>query len=270
MPTSNGTADWVSRFHQVRNSVLLVRCLCSLQLRNPHEDSRLAARLLPRDRLIRTGPVDHADWNYRPILGRIIRTRIDVVVALLGEQSGTRLLEIGYGSGILLPELSRRFAEVVGIDIHPCGSEVARELRDFGVAARLVRATATAMPFRSESFDAVVCVSAIEFVEDVNAACREIHRILAPGGVLVCVTPTQSPILDLGLRLLTGASAHRDFEDRRRHVGPALLGHFALLERRAVRPALMFGLQAYTGFLLQRPRRSRVDAMRPSATDSAD
>jgi hypothetical protein len=53
--------------------------------------------LLPREALVKTGPVNHADWNYRPFLGLIQRIRWRLVRAFLGEQRYARLLEIGYG-----------------------------------------------------------------------------------------------------------------------------------------------------------------------------
>ena len=52
--------------------------------------------LLPEEVLIKTGPVDHADWNFRPILGSIQRSRFRLMLDLLeghhfdGSRSGIR------------------------------------------------------------------------------------------------------------------------------------------------------------------------------------
>jgi hypothetical protein len=40
-------------------------------------------RLLPHRSLLKTGPVDHADWNYRPLLGWIMGRRFALFRKLL-------------------------------------------------------------------------------------------------------------------------------------------------------------------------------------------
>lgn len=195
-------------------------------------------QLLPREALIATGPVDHADWNYRPVLGWIQRLRFGLVSRLLPRRKVGRLLEIGYGSGVFMPELARRCEDLHGIDIHPRASEVEARLRDHGVAARLVSGSAESLPYDSEMFDVVVAVSCLEFVPDAAKAAAEIRRVLKPGGCLVFVTPGKSPIVDWGLRVLTGESAKQDYADRRERLMPAMQQQFAIEERRTFPPVL--------------------------------
>src|SRR5256885_8746113 len=84
--------------------------------------------LLPAEVLVKTGPVDHADWNYRPLLGAIQRSRFRLLLDLLDAERFGRLLEIGYGSGVFLPELARHSRELYGIDIHEKSDHVAESL----------------------------------------------------------------------------------------------------------------------------------------------
>ncbi|MBI5531685.1 MAG: class I SAM-dependent methyltransferase [Deltaproteobacteria bacterium] len=184
--------------------------------------------LLPHDLLVKTGPVDFADWNSRWVLGWIIRQRYSLALSLFPQGPVGRLLEIGYGSGIFIPELTRHAREVFGIDIHDCMNEVQRSLVKGGVSspASLVQGSAEALPYEDRWFDLVVAISALEFVPDVAAASRECARVLAPGGMMLVVTPSSSQVADVGLRLLTGRDAEGDFEGRRQAVIPALLHHF--------------------------------------------
>ena len=182
--------------------------------------------LLPLDALLKTGDVDHADWNYRPFLGVIVRLRYELVSSLLAYGKIDRLLEVGYGSGVFMPHLSRCCEELFGVDIHSCHEQVAEALARRGVTASLVSASAEALPYESDFFDCVVAVSSLEFIDDFEAASREIARVLKPGGSLLAVTPGFTPLVDLGLKLLTGASAQTDYGDRRRRVIPTLLGFF--------------------------------------------
>lgn len=59
-----------------------------------------------------------------------------------------------------------------------------------------VIADATANPFRTGSIDAVVCVSVVEHIRDIESAFAEFSRVLRPGGVLVLAVPFCYPIHD--------------------------------------------------------------------------
>ena len=191
-------------------------------------------QLLPKDRLIRTGPVDHADWNYRPILGPISRTRFRAIRAMLQGERHTRLLEMGYGSGVFLPELGAYTDELFGVDLHQFAGTVAAHLKKANLSAQLFSSDARSLPFPDRHFSCVVAVSVLEFVDDLDAVCQEIRRVLTEDGVLLVVTPGNSPILDAGLKLLTGESARRDFGSRRQNLIPTLLRHFSVREEHKV------------------------------------
>lgn len=207
-------------------------------------------RLLPRDALVKTGEVDHADWNFRPVLGRIIRLRYRIVLSLLGSDRYPRLLEVGYGSGVFLPELARHCEELHGLDVHDRPAAVSEVLGRAQVRATLVSASMTAMPFPDRFFDCAVAVSSLEFVDDLEAACREIKRVLRPGGVFIAVTPGSSPLVDFGLKVLTGKNARADFGERRQRILPTLLEHFAIQKRRTAPRFGTFLVHFYPGLRL--------------------
>ncbi|MDX2240338.1 MAG: class I SAM-dependent methyltransferase [Leptolyngbyaceae cyanobacterium bins.302] len=215
-------------------------------------------RLLPETALIKTGPVDHADWNFRPLLGWIQRMRFKLILSLIPRQPIQRILEVGYGSGILMPELSDRCQELYGIDIHPCNQEVQAQLKEFQVDAHLFSGSAEAMPFEDQFFDCIVAVSSLEFIEHVEVACKELRRVLKPDGCLVMVTPGHSPLVDLGLRLLTGESANRDYGDRRHSLMSAILTHFTIQKRRTF-PSIGTSLILLYNTLRLLPRSTTVD-----------
>jgi len=205
--------------------------------------------LLPEHALLATSVVDHANWNYRPVLGRIQRLRFDLIRSILRGTRATRLLEIGYGSGVLFPELSKYSDELYGIDPHHFPSEVRTVLAEHGVSATLVQGTATELPFEANFFQTIVAVSALEFIDDLASVCREVKRVLEPGGIFAIVTPGHSPLLDLGVWLMTGASPKNDFQSRREGVLPCLYREF-VVNRRVDYPSFAHGARLYTALRL--------------------
>jgi SAM-dependent methyltransferase len=196
--------------------------------------------LLPRELLVKTGPFDHAGWNYEGLLGYLQRQRYYLARRLLPARRVDRILEIGYGSGVFMPELREHCDTLDGVDVHQRKEEVTGKLRQAGVSATLHTASAEDLPFEDRTFDVAVAVSTLEFVHDISRSAREISRVLRPGGAAVAVIPGDHPLLDWGLWLATGESAKRDFGDRRARVIPALVREMRL-DRRVSFPLAMPG-----------------------------
>jgi SAM-dependent methyltransferase len=98
---------------------------------------------------------------------------------------GRRVLDVGCGPGTLLVRLARAGADVVGIDLVPSHIELARQsLHLLGLRADLEVADAEELPFSDASFDRVVANNSLQFTPDLDAALREIHRVLRPGGTV--------------------------------------------------------------------------------------
>ena len=187
-------------------------------------------KLLDQELLVKTGPVDHADWNFRFPLGLVQRLRFRLAFKLLPKRS-PQLLEIGYGSGVFMPSLAQKADHLHGVDVHSREDQVTEALSRVQVAATLRQAPAEALPYANHTFDSVVAISALEFVNDLNQVCEEIKRTLKPGGVFVVVTPGHSVLVDTGLRILTGKSAQEDFGNRRESVIPILSQHFTVSKK---------------------------------------
>jgi SAM-dependent methyltransferase len=209
-------------------------------------------RLLPKDALIPTSEVDHPEWLYEGLLGWLQRKRFELLLALMGDAHYGRLLEVGYGSGVLMPELAARCDELFGVDPHPRQREVGEVLSAHGVGATLRSASATELPFEDASLDCVVSVSALEYIGDIHRAGAEIERALVPGGVFVFVTPGHSALLDLAARLTTGEDPVAHYGKRRQRVIPALLERFGVAEDRVFPAAVGRAFPIYRALRLLR------------------
>jgi len=87
-----------------------------------------------------------------------------------------RGLEVGVGSG--------RFAVPLGIH---CGIDPSRELvliaKQRGI--EVVRGEGEHLPYRAGTFDYVLMMTVICFLDDATAVFHEVYRVLGPGGILV-------------------------------------------------------------------------------------
>jgi demethylmenaquinone methyltransferase/2-methoxy-6-polyprenyl-1,4-benzoquinol methylase len=90
-------------------------------------------------------------------------------------------------------------ARVVGVDFAGAMLRIGRDKvrrRALEQAVQLIRGDATRIPLASRSVDAVTVAFGIRNVEDPAAACREMHRVLTPGGriaILEFAIPTARP-----------------------------------------------------------------------------
>jgi SAM-dependent methyltransferase len=108
--------------------------------------------------------------------------------------AGRRVADLGTGDGIIalgLHQLAQP-AELTGFDLDPVDEEgLIATARAQGVVdalpagLRFVQSSEDHIPAPDAAFDFVVSWSAFEHVSDVRGMCREVYRVLAPGGVVM-------------------------------------------------------------------------------------
>jgi 2-polyprenyl-3-methyl-5-hydroxy-6-metoxy-1,4-benzoquinol methylase len=146
--------------------------------------------------------VDHSDplpYYYALHTGWLFRYRLQMALDLLGPGPFERLLEAGYGSGILLPTLKARARELHAMDLHRCTEPVVRMLEAERVSAEVSIGTVCSLGYAGGSFDALVCLSTLEHLRsaDLRAAVAELRRVLKKGGIAVVGVPASGWLMDL-------------------------------------------------------------------------
>jgi ubiquinone/menaquinone biosynthesis C-methylase UbiE len=102
-------------------------------------------------------------------------------------QPGACVLDLGCGAGPVISELRWHGVDCVGIDYAPDMLDYARtRLRSMSLdEANLLRGDCRHIPFLSASFDVIVCLGVISYVEERDRVLQEICRVLKPGGTLI-------------------------------------------------------------------------------------
>lgn len=95
-----------------------------------------------------------------------------------------KVLDIGCGNGWSTFLLSKKFNEVIGLDVHASAFEP--ETND---KLKYIQGSTTNIPFVENTFDAVCTNECLEHVEDIKKALQEIDRVLKPDGIVIIVGP---------------------------------------------------------------------------------
>ncbi len=160
---------------------------------------------------------------------------------LLGEVRGLCVADVGCGTGrwtLSLADAGARF--VVGVDFSAgmLGRALAKS-RELRPAPAFVRAEVASLPLAARRFDRVLCCLVLDHVLELDPFFRELARVLAPEGSLLCsVMHPAMNILGIEARFtdpasgreVRPASARNTISDYVMAAGRAGLGFEAMSE----------------------------------------
>jgi ubiquinone/menaquinone biosynthesis C-methylase UbiE len=138
---------------------------------------------------------------------------------LLNLKNGDKVLEIGFGRGTALIEISKAVGEkgeVFGIDLTPEMIKISKQrLAKQGILnVRLEEGDARNLPYKNNYFDVVYISSTLELFDtpDIPVVLKEIKRVLKPEGKLGVVSiPKENREKSFGVRIFEWS--HRTFSE---------------------------------------------------------
>ena len=136
-------------------------------------------------------PQRYERWYDTGFGRRADRIEKRILADLLAEFAGPGpLLDVGCGTGHFANRWASLGMRAAGVDSSPARLRFARERRP---GFPVVLGDATALPFRSASFDVVALVTVLEFLTSPEEALREAGRV-ARKGILLGVLNRVSPV----------------------------------------------------------------------------
>ena len=137
-------------------------------------------------------------YAQRSVQGLVYRERFERVLGwcdrLMARGPG-RILEIGPGAGRLTVELARRDHHVHSIDSSDGMLELtAQHAAEHGLQERVTVEVGDVhhLAYADQSFDLVVAVGVLPWLEDPALGVREMARVLVPGGYVVMTADNQT------------------------------------------------------------------------------
>jgi SAM-dependent methyltransferase len=107
------------------------------------------------------------------------RPLFEAVLTRVALAPGSRLLDVGCGSGLACAIAVEHGAEVTGLDAAP---GLLAHARGRVPQATFVHGDLEALPFLDAAFDAVTAFNVIPYADDRRRAIAEVGRVAAPGG----------------------------------------------------------------------------------------
>jgi len=149
--------------------------------------------------------------NPNPLARWLFWKRLQVCLSEILHANGKKCLDFGCGSGIMLPILSQKFQEVIGVDIAP---QVAKEhLNKMKQCGWVTKQNISILPSLENlsppdnSFDLILALDVLEHVKDLDEVLYRLKSGLKSSGILLVSGPTENALYKIG-RATTGYSGH--------------------------------------------------------------
>lgn len=102
--------------------------------------------------------------------------------SILSKITEEEILEIGFGTGINLKFYPPNIKKIIGVDANGGMLQQAHKKINGKIEIELIHQSSESLPFPDNSISAVASTYTLCSIKEINAALKEIYRVLKPGG----------------------------------------------------------------------------------------
>jgi SAM-dependent methyltransferase len=164
-------------------------------------------------------PIDSHDplkFYFVPGFKNLYRERLKRCLAEC--TGGEKILEVGFGSGLIFPNLVKMYRQIYGIEKNDpyIISKIEKNFQKRNIHTYLTSGDLLNMPYQDNEFDTVLIISVLEHLQpqEQTRAFSELYRIIRPGGQLVYGVPIDRPLMTFLYRLLGYRIKNFHFSDQ--------------------------------------------------------
>jgi ubiquinone/menaquinone biosynthesis C-methylase UbiE len=140
-----------------------------------------------KTQLFNEWPEAYDRWFTTPIGSLVKKYETQLILDQLKPKPGEIILDVGCGTGVFTIDILLSGSQVVGLDISlPMLIQAVKKLK--GLPFQMILADILNLPLPGNSFDKVISVTTLEFVEDAKGAVEELFRVTQKGGSIVVAT----------------------------------------------------------------------------------
>jgi ubiquinone/menaquinone biosynthesis C-methylase UbiE len=168
-----------------------------------------------------------------PVIGYVYRQNLEVAIELT-KPYNKKVLDVGFGLGVLFPYITKYTDECYGLEINKTWIERTKKtLDDLNIKANLVRGDIRNAPFKDAQFDNIYMLNALEHVREIDIAISEIRRILKQKGLFVVAVPTENRIYEIS-RKFVGFKKPTDYYHTSQEIEVKLSQHFEIIKKKEI------------------------------------
>jgi len=171
------------------------------------------------------------------------QNRVKNVLELSDIQKADMILDLACGVGTFSIESKKQNAKPVGVDFSFLAVKVAKKLFEehTGEDGFFLVADARQLPFKSESFDKIICADFVEhlYPDDYLEVLRECWRVSKKSGSLIVYTPSRTHIFEVMMKndfILKKDESHVDIKDMD-YILETLEGNRFQVEKKYFKPS---------------------------------
>lgn len=131
-------------------------------------------------------PDVYEQWFETPLGAVIKQIELELVLGMLKPEKNDIILDAGCGTGVFTSDILKITGSVTGLDVSKPMLAAARRKMPCGF--NMVCADMLKLPFKDDTFDKTISITAVEFIVDARIALQELARVTKTGGLIIAAT----------------------------------------------------------------------------------